>query len=146
MTIELTTASEHTPLEVLDLEVSTRSIAGRSSLLVQFLYRKGTQAKHLRLTPLSWFDASQLQHFSQQLAAARHPETVQIDLIDAGMRLTGSVRRIAGRWTSGRTIRIEPTPTASKPFQPFTVHAARQDVSDYSRKLYNRLWEVFTRG
>lgn len=146
MNIELTTDTERAPLEVLDLDVTTRSTAGRSSLLVRFLCRKGVQDNHLKLPPLSWFDASQLQRFSQELAAARHPETVQVDLIDAGMRLSGSVRRVAGHWTTGRTIRIESLAGNSKPFAPFTIHASHLDVRTYSRKLYNRLWEVFTRG
>lgn len=146
MNIELTTASERAPVEVLDLEVLTRSIAGQSSLLVQFLYRKGVQDRHLKLAPLTWFDASQLQLFSKELAEAQHPETVCIDLVDAGIRLTGSVRRLAGRWTSGRTICMESLPDASAAFEPFTIHASCHDVSRYSRKLYNRLWEVFTRG
>ena len=146
MNIELTTASERAPVEVLDLEVLTRSIAGQSSLLVQFLYRKGTQDRHLKMTPLTWYDASQLQLFSHQLAEAQHPETVHINLVDAGIRLTGSVRQLAGRWVNGRTIRMEPLPGSGATFEPFTIHASCHDVSKYSRKLYNRLWEVFTRG
>lgn len=146
MNIEFTTASERSPLEVLDLNVTSRPVAGRSSILVRFLCRKGVQDNHLKMPPLSWFDASQLQRFSQELATARHPETVQIDLVDAGIRLTGSVRRVAGHWTTGRTIRIEPLPNASTLFAPFTIHASHLDVRTYSRKLYNRLWEVFTRG
>lgn len=146
MNIELATDSGQAPLEVLDLEVTTRSAAGRSSLLVRFLCRKGVQDNHLKLPPLTWFDASQLQRFSQELAVARHPETIQVDLIDAGMRLNGSVRRVAGHWTTGRSIRIEPLPNAINVFAPFTIHASHLDVRTYSRKLYNRLWEVFTRG
>lgn len=146
MNIELTTASERAPLEVLDLDVTSRLAAGRSSLLVRFLCRKGVQDKHLKLPPLSWFDASQLQRFSQELATARHPQSVQTDLVDAGLRLTGSVRRVAGHWTTGRTIHIEPLPSSAKPFVPFTIHASHHDVRTYSKKLYNRLWEVFTRG
>lgn len=146
MNIELTTSSERAPVEVLDLEVMTRFTAGRSSLLVQFLYRKEAQDRHLKITPLTWFDASQLQRFSQELSEAGHPKTVRVNLIDAGIRLTGSVQRLAGRWTSGRTICMEPLPGTSTAFEPFTIHASCQDVSKYSRKLYNRLWEVFTRG
>jgi len=146
MTIELTTASKRAPVEVLDLDVVTRSIAGRSSLVVQFLYRKEAQDRHLKMTPLTWFDTSQLQLFSQQLAEARHPKTVCISLVDAGISLTGSVRRSAGRWLNGRTIHLEPLPGASIPFEPFTIHASCQDINKYSRKLYNRLWEVFTWG
>ncbi len=146
MNIELTTASERAPVEVLDLHVSTRSIAGQSSLLVQFLYRQEAQDRHLKIAPLTWFDAGQLQLFSQQLAEARHPETVCISLVDAGICLTGSVRRLTGRWLNGRTIHLKPLPGASVSFEPFTIHASCQDLSKYSRKLYNRLWEVFTRG
>jgi len=146
MNIELTTLSETAPLEVLDLEVTTRPVAGRSSLLVRLLCRRGLQDNHLKMPPLSWFDASQLQRFSQELAAAEYPDAVATTLVDAGIQLTGSVRRVAGRWTSGRTIRIEPLPNSAHRFTPFTIHASHLDVRTYSRKLYNRLWEVFTRG
>ncbi len=146
MNIELTTSSERAPVEVLGLEVMTRFTAGRSSLLVQFLYRKEAQDRHLKITPLTWFDASQLQRFSQEMSEAGHSKTVCVNLIDAGIRLTGSVQRLAGRWTNGRTISMEPLPGANTNFEPFTIHASCQDVSKYSRKLYNRLWEVFTRG
>lgn len=146
MNIELTTASETAPLEVLDLQVLTRPSSGRSQLSVRFLCHSDRYANHLNMPPLSWFDASRLQQFSQELAAAQYPETCQTDLIDAGLRLTGSIRRLAGRWTTGRTIRIEPLPSAAKAFTPFTIHASHNDVKTYSRKLYNRLWEVFTRG
>lgn len=146
MNIELSTASEQAPVEVLDLEVLTRSVAGRSSLLVQFLYRKGAQDQHLEMTPLTWYDASQLQLFSQKLADAQYSETVCISLVDAGIRLTGSVQRLAGRWVNGRTIRMEPLRDSAVSFEPFTIHASCRDVTTYSRKLYNRLWEVFTRG
>lgn len=146
MNIELATGSEKAPLEVLDFDVIPRLAAGQSSLLVRLLCRRGVQDNHLKLPPLSWYDASQLQRFSQQLAAARHPETVQTDLVDAGLRLTGSVRRVAGHWSNGRTIQVEPLPNASKNFAPFTIHASNHDIRTYSTKLYNRLWEAFTRG
>ena len=146
MSIELTTASQTAPLEVIDLQVTARPTSGRSLLSVRFLCREGRRDNHLSMPPLSWFDAGLMQRFSQELAAAQYPETVQTDLIDAGMRLTGSVRRIAGRWTTGRTIHIEPLPSSSIQFTPFTIHASHLDVKTYAGKLYNRLWEVFTRG
>jgi hypothetical protein len=146
MNIELATGSKTAPLEVLDLQVSSRPSAGRSSLSVCFLFRKEGIANRLQMPTLSWFDASRLQQFSQQLAAARFPETCQTDLIDAGLRLTGSVRRLAGRWTTGRTVRVEPLPSAATQFVPFTIHASHLDVTTYAHKLYNRLWEAFTRG
>lgn len=146
MNIELTTASETSPLEVLDLQVSTRPTTGHSLLSVRFLCHNDRYANHLHIPALTWFDASQLQQFSQQLATAQHPDVCRIDLIDAGLRLTGSVRRLAGRWTTGRTIQVEPIPSADVQFSPFTIQASHLDVKTYAGKLYNRLWEVFTRG
>lgn len=146
MNIELATASKTAPLEVLDLQISSRPSAGRSLLSVRFLCRNEAYANHLHMPTLSWYDASRLQQFSQELAVARFPETCQADLIEAGLRLTGSVRRLAGRWTTGRTIKVEPLPSATTQFAPFTIHASHLDVTTYAQKLYNRLWEVFTRG
>ncbi|MFD2569098.1 hypothetical protein ACFSUS_00540 [Spirosoma soli] len=146
MNIELATASKTSPLEVLDLQVSLRPSAGRSLLSVRFLCRNETHANHLHMPTLSWYDAHQLQQFSQELATARFPETCQTDLTEAGLRLTGSVRRLAGRWTTGRTIKVEPLPSAPSQFAPFTIHASHLDVTTYAQKLYNRLWEVFTRA
>lgn len=146
MNIELTTTTETAPLEVLDLQVSTRRITGQSLLSVRLLCHSDQYASHLHMPALTWFDASRLQQFSQALATADHPETCQTDLIDAGLRLTGSVRRLAGRWTTGRTIRVEPIPSADVQFSPFTLYASHPDVKTYAGKLYNRLWEVFTRG
>ncbi|QJW90626.1 hypothetical protein HNV11_15160 [Spirosoma taeanense] len=146
MSIELSTATETAPIEILDFQITTRQSAGSLLLSLCFLCRKDRQDNQLKLPPLSWFDASQIQQFSQQLAAAQHPETVEIDLIDAGVRLTGSVRRIAGHWNNGRTIRIEPLPSALKSFAPFTIQASNSDLKSYAGKLYSRLWEVFTRG
>jgi hypothetical protein len=146
MNIELSTASETAPLEILDLQVSSRRVTGRSVLSVRFLCQSDQYAKHLHIPTLTWFDASRLQQFSQTLATSQYPETCQVDLIDAELRLTGSVRRLAGRWTTGRTIRVEPLPSASDQFLAFTIYASHSDVETYARKLYNRLWEVFTRG
>ncbi|GAB3639557.1 hypothetical protein [Spirosoma arcticum] len=146
MNIELSTASETAPLEILDLQVSTRRVTGRSVLSVRFLCQSDQYASHLHIPTLTWFDASRLQQFSQTLATSQYPETCQVDLIDAELRLTGSVRRLAGRWTTGRTIRVEPLPSASAQFLAFTIHASHSDVKTYAGKLYNRLWEVFTRG
>lgn len=146
MNIELATESETAPLEVLDLQVLARRGNDRSLLSVRFLCHSDQYANHLHMPTLTWFDASRLQQFSQALATAQHPETCRTDLTDAGLRLTGSVRRLAGRWTTGRTIHIEPTPGADAQFSPFTIHASHLDVTTYARKLYNRLWEAFTRG
>lgn len=146
MNIELATSYETAPLEVLDLQISTRRTTGRSLLSLRFLCHSDRYANHLHLPTLTWYDASQLQQFSQSLAVSQYPETCQIDLVDAGLRLTGSVRRLAGRWTTGRTIRVEPMANAAHQFSPFTIHASHLDVETYAAKLYNRLWEVFTRG
>ena len=146
MNIELATESETAPLEILDLQVLTRRGTDRSLLSVRFLCHSDRYADHLHMPTLTWFDASRLQQFLQALATAQHPETCRIDLTDAGLRLTGSVRRLAGLWTTGRTIRVEPTPGADAQFSPFTIHASHLDVTTYAGKLHNRLWEVFTRG
>ena len=146
MNIELATSSETAPLEILDLQVSTHRVTGRSVLSVRFLCQSDRYADHLQIPALTWFDASRLQQFSQTLATSQHPETCQVDLIDAELRLLGSVRRLAGRWTTGRTIRVEPLPSANAQFAPFTIYASHSDVKTYARKLYNRLWEVFTRS
>lgn len=146
MNIELSTSTETAPLEVLDLQVTTRPSLGSSLLSLRFLCWKNRQANHLQVPPLSWYDANQLQRFSQELASAHFPETCQVDLPDAGVRLTGSVRRIAGHWVAGRTIRVEALPSADRRFAPFTIHGSQSDISSYARKLYSRLWEAFTRG
>lgn len=146
MNIELATASETAPLEVLDLQVSARPATGKSLLLLRFLFRSERHTNHLHLPNLTWFEANQLQRFSENLAATHYPESCQLDLPDAGLRLTGSVRRLAGRWTTGRTVRIEPLPSSANQFLPFTIHASHTDIKTYAGKLQNRLWEVFTRG
>ncbi len=145
MNIELATTTETAPLEILDVQVTTRRSAGRSLLSMRVLLRQGPH-DHLNLPTLSWFDAGQMQRFTQELTSARYPELVEVDLIDAGLRLTGSVRRVADRWTTGRTIRVEPLPARRRPFVPFTIHVSHSDLKTYAGKLYNRLWEVFTRG
>jgi hypothetical protein len=146
MNIELATASETEPLEVLDLQVLAGPASGKSFLSLRFLLRNDRKTNHLQIPTLTWFDASQLQRFSQELAVAKYPEICQVDLIDAGLRLTGSVRRLAGRWTTGRTVQIEPLTASANQFASFTIHASHKDVKTYAGKLNNRLWEVFTRG
>lgn len=146
MNIELSTATEQSPLEVLDLQVSSRRTSGKATLSLRFLCNSDRYANHLQMPELTWFDASQLQHFSQNLATAQYPETCQVDLLDAGIRLTGSVRQLAGLWTTGRTVRIEPLASSASQFAPFTIHASALDVKTYAGKLYNRLWELFTKG
>ena len=147
MNIELVTSTKTAPLEVLDLQVWARGSAGQSRLSVQFICRTNRYADHRYVLPsLSWFDASHLQQFCDELATARHPQTCRADLPDVGLQLTGSVRRLAGRWTAGRTIRVEALPSAAVQFSPFAIYASYPDVRTYGRKLYNQLWEAFTRG
>ncbi|WP_080055974.1 hypothetical protein [Spirosoma aerolatum] len=145
MNIEFATSSERSPLEVLDVQVSAQRSSGPSLLSLRFLCRSD-RFTDVHIPTLSWFDASQLERFSQQVSATEYPETCQVDLLDAGVRLTGSVRRLAGVWTTGRTIRIEPLETAVNSFSPFTIHASHRDVKKYAGKLYQQLWELFTKG
>ncbi|WP_461129048.1 hypothetical protein [Spirosoma aerophilum] len=144
MNIELSTSSQRSPLEVIDVQVSSRRKAGKSLLSLRFLCSNNRLLNHLHMPELSWYDAHQLQRFSRELAVAQYPEISQVDLIDAGLRLTGTVRRLAGKWTTGRTIHIEPLPSSATQFVPFTIHASHHDVKTYAGKLYNRLWELFT--
>ncbi len=146
MNIELTTSSETAPLEVLDLQVSSRRTSGKSVVSVKFLCRSDRYTNHLHIPTLSWFDANQLQRFSQEVATAQYPQISQTDLPDVGLRLTGSVRRLSDKWTTSRTIQIEPLPSSKTQFVPFTIHASHHDVKTYAGKLYNRLWELFTKG
>ncbi|GAB4045283.1 hypothetical protein [Spirosoma litoris] len=146
MNIELSTSIDKSPLEVLDLQVTSRRASGKSILSLRFLCNNDRHTNHLQIPELTWFDASQLQNFSQNLATAQYPETYQVDLLDAGVRLTGSVRQLAGRWTTGRTVRIEPLASSASQFAPFTIHASHLDVKTYAGKLYHRLWELFTKG
>ena len=146
MNIELSTSSRRSPLEILDLQVSARRTAGKSILSLQFLCRDNPNTKHLKMPSLSWFDASQLQQFSQALSTAQYPDTYVANLPDAGVRLTGSVRRLAGVLTTGRSIQIAPLPASANQFSAFTIHAAHADVKQYNRILYHRLWELFTKG
>ncbi|GAB3893394.1 hypothetical protein [Spirosoma agri] len=146
MNIEFSTASDIAPLEVLDLQVTTGPASGKSRLSLSLLLRNERSTNHLHIPTLSWFDANQLQRFSKELAVAQYPETCEVELIDAGIRLSGSVRRLAGRWTTGRTIRIEPLPSSANQFAVFTIHTSNTDIKTYAGKLNNRLWEVFTRG
>jgi hypothetical protein len=146
MTIELTTAVETAPLEVLDLQVLPRPAPGKSLLSLRFLCRNDHYANHLSIPTLSWFDASQLQRFSQEVVATDYPHSCRVDLMEAGLRLTGTVRRLAERWATSRTIVIEPLPTSVNQFTPFTLQVSHRDASTYAGKLYNQLWEVFTRG
>lgn len=146
MNIELTTSSRRSALEILDLQVSARRTAGQSVVSLQFLCRNNPVHKHLQMPALSWFDANRLQQFSRQLAAAHYTDTSEVILPDAGLQLIGSVRRLAGAWTTGRTIQIAPLPAASNQFTPFTIHASHPDVKQYARILHSRLWELFQKG
>ena len=142
MHIELSTASKRSPLEILDLQVSSQRTLGKSAIALQFLCRGGRTLNHLHIPTLSWFDANQLQKFSQKLSALHAFDTHWVDLPDAGLRLTGS----AQRGTTGRTIRIEPLAASGNSFSPFTIQASHHDVKAYAGKLYSRLWEFFTKG
>lgn len=144
MNIELATASETAPVEILDLQVLAGTSSGKSSLSLRLLLRKDRKTTQLHVPTLSWFDASQLQRFAQDLA--HFPENCQITLLDAGVRLTASVRGLAERWSASRSIRIEPLPSSTNQFAAFTVHTSTQDIKMSIGKLNNRLWEVFTRG
>ncbi len=163
MILELATGPDTAPLEILDTQVLMRSTpvwpgsaqadktntgAPHSWLLVQFLCRKAANrpAERLNLPALSWFDAGQLQRFTQDLATTRHPATCQTDLPDAGLRLTGSINQIAGRWATGRSIAVEPIPGHERVFPAFTIHGSHHDFKTYAQKLYTRFWETFCRG
>jgi hypothetical protein len=146
MIIDFAASPEVAPLEIIDLQVTTKRLADRSLLSVQFFFREDREDRCYQMPPLSWFDAGQFQRFSEELAAANHPNKVQGDLIDAGIRLTGYARRLSGRRNTGRTIHVEPLPTAEKQFKPFSLYASQNDVKTHAKKLYARLWEVFTRG
>lgn len=163
MILELATGPDTGPLEILDTQVLIRSAPGwpgsvqlgqartgapRSWLSVQFLCRRAANrpAERLNLPALSWFDAGQLQRFTRDLATARYSLNCQTDLPDAGLRLTGSVSRIAGRQATGRSIAVEPIPGHERVFPAFTIHGSHHDFKTYAQKLYTRLWETFCRG
>lgn len=147
MNIELDTSTETAPLDVLDLQVSARRMAGKSLLSVRVLCRADCFINHLSMPELSWFEANQLQQFLWELAVAQYPQTSRTTLVDAGLRLMGSIQWQEGqRTTAGRTIQVEPLPSSATPFIPFTVHVSQHDVKIYAAKLYHRLWELFTKG
>lgn len=132
------------PLEVLDTQVSMKRDADCSHLSVEFLCRDSFSDNHLELPPLTWFDAQQLQRFTAELAGVKSVETCQAELPDAGLRLTGTVKQAS--IANGREIRVEPLPGMGKSFVPFTISGTQNEIRNYARKLYNRLWEVFCRG
>ena len=109
---------------------------------LRFLCRDGRDTNHLHIPTLSWFEAHQLQNFFQNLSLVKHPDIHSVDLSNAGLRLTGS----ADRRTAGRSIRIEPLGAPVRSFSPFTVHVSYHDMKAYTGKLYNRLWEFFTKS
>ncbi|GAB3997047.1 hypothetical protein GCM10028807_41180 [Spirosoma daeguense] len=146
MEIELATASEVAPLEFLDLQVSSRRSVDQSLLSVKVLCRQNRYIRQLQIPTLTWFDANRLQRFSREIIAASQSQSFQTDLMDAGLRLTGTVRRQAGRGASERTIQVEPLPSASNQFSAFSIHTSCNDIRAYATKLHSRLWEVFTRG
>lgn len=142
MHIELSTSSEALPFELLDVLVQNRKDEGahRSLLSLHFVGRRGPQADRLKMPLLTWFDAHQLQSFTRQLAnAATRPDNCQMDLPDAGLRLTAS-------GISHRSIRVEALPSAPRRFAPVTINGTPSSLHDYAKVLYSRLWEAFCRG
>jgi hypothetical protein len=146
MNIQLSPNQEPSPFEVLDVQVRSRQNAGQSRLSVRFWCRHARHDDQLRMPGLSWYDANLLQHFIRQLASTRRIRPHQTDLPDAGLRLTGSVQRQAGRLTTGRTIRIEPLPGANQAFAPFEINGSQTDIRNHAGQLYQRMWEAFCRG
>jgi hypothetical protein len=151
MNIELSLASGQATAELLDTLVYHRYASERASLSVQFLCRRKADSKvrqddRMSLPPLSWFDAHQFQAFTKQLAKATGLEQYQVDLPDAGLRLTGVATREGGRRSETRMIRVEPLVSASRMFTPFSINGTPADIRAYARMLYNRLWEAFCRG
>lgn len=137
MNIAPSTSDELIPYELLDVQVQSRPQAGKSMLWVQFLCSRDNQPDQKKIPPLTWFDANQLQQFVQQLTVETHPENVQVDLPDAGLRLTGTGK-------ADTTIRIEPMAKCKANFVPFALKASGLGISRYARLLYQRLWEVFS--
>ncbi len=144
MQIELATSAETNSFEVLDVQVQTRPDrsspeAGRSLLSVRFVGRRNREDNHLKMPPLTWYDANQLQQFTRQLTTDAYLEQYQIDLPDAGMRLTSFGE-------TDRSIRVEPLPTSQRRFVPFVINGTVGSLRRYGRILYQRLWEAFCRG
>ncbi|WP_019986514.1 hypothetical protein [Rudanella lutea] len=151
MNIELLLSSEETTAELLDTLVLHRPGQGRPPLSVQFLCRpKGASARRqdarMSLPPLSWFEAYQLQAFTGRLATATGTESYQVELPEAGLRLTGLATRSGNRLAEARLIRVEPLRNAARMFVPFAINGTPADIRAYARMLYNRLWEAFCRG
>ena len=141
MEFVLTTLSERSPLEVLDMSVQNWREAGQSLVSVRFECRQGRERNQLKLPLLTWFDANQLQQFTERLPGVSRFDTYQVDLPDAGLRLTGH-----GRQFSQHTIRVEPLPNARRRFPPFAIDGNQRSLSRYTRLLSQRLWEAFCRG
>ncbi len=142
MQFELTTLSETSPLEVLDMLVQNRREAGQSLLSVRFECRRGRERDQLKLPLLTWFDANQLQQFIQRLALPHRPGTYQVDLPDAGLRLTGFGQKAS----TVRTIQVEALPNANNRFSPFAINGDQSSLNRYTRVLSQRLWDAFCRG
>ena len=141
MNIELSTSSDAAPFDLLDVLVQNRRDHNddRSLLSLHFLGQRGPRTERLKMPLLTWYDAHQLQSFTKQLANAARPDSCQMDLPDAGLRLiaTGQNRR---------SIRVEPMPTALRRFAPVTINGTPASLCDYAKMLYSRLWEAFCRG
>jgi hypothetical protein len=139
MNIELTFSAEPTPFELLDVLVQNRREANQSLLSLHFVGKRGTQADRLKMPLLTWFDANRLQQFTQQLANSPRATDCQMDLPDAGLRLTA-------RGKTRRSIRVEALPTATLRFAPVEINGTTASLHDYAKVLYTRLWEAFCRG
>jgi hypothetical protein len=139
MNIELTSSTEPTPFELLDVLVQNRREADQSLLSLHFVGKRGTQTDRLKMPLLTWFDANRLQQFTQQLANSPRPADYQMDLPDAGLRLTASGK-------TRRSIRVEALPTATRRFAPVEINGTTNGLRDYAKVLYTRLWEAFCRG
>lgn len=146
MTIELSTATEPTPFELLDVLVQNRrdTEANRSLLSLHFVGRRGLQNDRFHMPLLTWFDANRLQQFTHQLANAElvgrlRSSDCHVDLPDAGLRLTAVGK---GR----HSIRIEALPSAKRRFTTVVLNSNATGLHHYARMLHTRLWEAFCRG
>lgn len=137
----LITPSGTQPLELLDVSVQNRRQTGQSLLSVRFECRLGRERDYLKFPLLTWLEVNQLQQFTQRLLNTGFSDTQQLDLRDAGLRLTGY-----GQPVSKHSIRVEPLPDALLRFPPFVIDGDQVSLSRYTRLLSQRLWEAFCRG
>lgn len=142
MDFEITTLSKTSPVEMLDMHVQNKREAGRSFLSVQVLYRRDQQDNQMKMPLLTWFDANQLQHFAQQVFGTNELSKCQIDLPDAGLRLTGYGQQS----TAKSMIKVEALPDSGHRFTPIAINGNSLNLEHYSQLLSQRLWEAFCRG